>query len=183
MRTDLRPALLALMPRLRRFGIALSGSAEDAEDLVQDVCERVLRRADQIRDQARVDAWIYGIMRNLWLDRVRSRRHRRHEELSAADEVASDDGRRTTETRITLDAVREVLGSMSEEHRTVLVLVCVDGLSYREAAEVLGIPLGTVMSRLARARQELSTRMEGRKAYKVVTMLPAGKLCAELARA
>ncbi len=156
---DLRAVLPALMPRLRRFGLALTGTATDADDLVQNACERALRRGDQLRDQARADAWIYGIMRHLWIDEVRSRRVRRHDELDAATGVAGDDGERVAEGRMTLDAVRRVLGTLPSEQRSVLLLVCVDGLSYKEAAEVLGTPIGTVMSRLARGRQELFVRL------------------------
>ena len=68
MEIDLRANLAALLPRLRRFGLALTGSGTDADDLVQNACERVLRRGEQLRDQSRLDAWIYGIMRNLWID-------------------------------------------------------------------------------------------------------------------
>ena len=147
------------MPRLRRFGLALTGTAADADDLVQSACERVLRRGDQLRDQARVDAWIYGIMRHLWIDEVRTRRVRRHDDLQTAGDVAGADGEQLAEQRMTLDAVRRVLGSMPPEQRSVLLLVCVDGLSYKEAAEVLGTPIGTVMSRLSRGRQELFARL------------------------
>ena len=163
MSTDLRSVLTTIMPRLQRFGMALTGSKDETDELVQNVCERVLTRGDQFREQARLDVWIYGIMRHLWIDRVRFRRRRHHEELSAADKIANDDGRQTTEARMTLSAVREALGALSEEHRSVLVLVCVDGLKYREAAEVLKVPVGTVMSRLARARQELALRIYGQE--------------------
>ena len=152
-------AVSVLLPRLRRFGLALTGSAADADDLVQNACERVLRRGEQLRDHARLDAWIYGIMHHLWLDEVRARRLRRHEDLSAAGDVVSVHGDQVVEGRMTLQAVRRALGALPAEQRSVLVLVCVDGLSYREAAEVLGTPIGTVMSRLARARQDLSAQL------------------------
>ena len=83
MQTDLRTSLAALLPRLRRFGLMLTGSGTDADDLVQATCERVLRRGEQLRDHARLDAWIYGIMRNLWTDEIRSRRVRRHDDMEA----------------------------------------------------------------------------------------------------
>lgn len=69
---DLRTSLVALLPRLRRFGLTFTGSATDADDLVQAACERVLSRGGQLRDQARADAWAYGIMRHLWVDKIRS---------------------------------------------------------------------------------------------------------------
>lgn len=173
MSTDLRSDLLAIMPRMHRFGIALTGSKDETDELVQSACERVLTRGNQLHEHARLDVWTYGIMRHLWLDRVRFRRRRHHNELSAADTVASDDGRQTTEARITLSAVREALGTLSEEHRSVLILVCVDGLKYKEASEVLEVPIGTVMSRLARARQELASRIYGEGRPGLVTSLPA----------
>jgi len=157
---DPRSAIAALLPRLRRFALALTGSATDADELVQATCERVLSRADQLRDHARLDAWVYGIMRNMWIDEVRSRKLRRHDELSAASEVIGTDGHAVAEGRITLAMVRRMLAQLSQEQRAVLMLVCVDGLTYKETAAVLSVPLGTVMSRLSRARQELHARMQ-----------------------
>ena len=169
---NLRQALTTLLPRLRRFGLALTGSANDADELVQNVCERVLLRSGQLRDETRMDAWLYGIMRNLWIDELRHRRVRRHEDIDAASGVMGDDGQAVAEGRITLALVRRTMGELPDDQRTVLMLVCVDGLSYREAAGVLGIPVGTVMSRLSRARQDLHERMAGRAAGDTVTKLP-----------
>ena len=145
MRDQIQTGLLALLPRLRRFAVTLTGSVTDAEELVQSACERVLRKADQVREVERVDAWIYGIMRNLWVDELRSRRIRKHEDLDAASDVIGDDGTAIAEGRITLAAVRRQLAELPEDQRVVLLLVSVDGLSYREAAEVLNVPVGTVM--------------------------------------
>jgi RNA polymerase sigma-70 factor (ECF subfamily) len=142
--------------------VALTGSLADADELVQNACERVLRRSGQLRDQARMDAWIYGIMRNLWVDELRFRRVRRHDDMDAALNVVGEDGDAVANGRMTLAAVRHHMGEMPAEQRTVLMLVCVDGLSYKETSEVLGIPIGTVMSRLSRARQDLHERMFGR---------------------
>jgi RNA polymerase sigma-70 factor (ECF subfamily) len=156
---DLRQALIAVLPRLRRFGLALTGSASDADDLVQNTCERALRHADQLREPARLDAWLYGIMRNLWFDEMRHRKVRRHDDIDAASHVIGEDGQATADGRITLEAVRHSMSKLQTDHRAVLMLVCVDGLSYKEAAEVLGVPVGTIMSRLSRARQELHERL------------------------
>ena len=158
---ELRSALIALLPRLRRFGIALTGSAADADELVQAACERAVSRLVQLRTEARLDSWIFRIMRNMWADEVRARRIRQHEPVEAASGMAGENGRTVLEARLTLAAVREALAALPEEQRTVLTLVCVDGLSYKEAAEVLGIPCGTVMSRLARGRQALHRKLEG----------------------
>ena len=161
MPNDLRQALTAVLPRLYRFGLAMTGSAADTDDLVQNTCERVLLRADQLREVTRLDAWLYGIMRNIWIDEMRHRKVRRHDQIDAASEVIGEDGQATADGRINLAAVRRAMGELPEEQRTVLMLVCVDGLSYKEAAEVLGIPVGTVMSRLSRARHDLHDRMSG----------------------
>lgn len=162
-----------LLPRLRRFGLALTGSLADADDLVQAACERALGRAGQLRDHARLDAWIYGIMRNLWTDEVRARRVRSHDSLDDMAEIVGSDGAAAADGQVMLATVRRCLARMSAEHRGVLILVCVDGLSYREAASVLGVPIGTVMSRLSRARHELHALLAARGGANVLTITPA----------
>jgi RNA polymerase sigma-70 factor (ECF subfamily) len=121
-----------------------------------------------------VDAWIYHIMRNLWIDEVRSRRVRAHDTLDAASEVIGMDGAAAAEGHVTLGAVRRCLASLSPDHRAVLTLVCVDGLSYREAADVLEIPVGTVMSRLSRARLDLHALLAARPETASDKVLPMG---------
>jgi RNA polymerase sigma-70 factor (ECF subfamily) len=158
----LKSATAALLPRLRRFGIMLSGSTIEADELVQAACLRAFERIDQLRLATRLDAWLYRIMRNIWIDGRRSAKARRHEPLEAAEHVSGGDGQEIADQRHTLAAVRRALSELPEEHRTVAVLVCVDGLSYKEAADVLGIPVGTVMSRLYRGRQALHEKLRER---------------------
>lgn len=172
MREELRIALVGLLPRLRRFGIALTGSVTDADELVQDACERAMRRDGQLRNEARLDAWLYGIMRNRWTDEVRWRRIRRHDDMEAAHDAVGEDGVRTADARMTLDAVRHALATLPADQRTVLVLVCVDGMSYAEAANVLGIAVGTVMSRLARGRKELHVALNRRSPEDAANVYP-----------
>src|ERR1700712_4864084 len=95
MTDEMRATLIRLLPRLRRFGIALTGSHADADELVQDTCERAMRREHQLRDSSRLDAWLYGIMRNRWTDEVRWRRIRRHDGMEAADATMGEDGERS----------------------------------------------------------------------------------------
>ena len=171
MASDLRQALTAVLPRLYRFGLALTGSRHDADDLVQSTCERVLRHAGKMDEVTRLDAWLYEIMRNLWIDEMRHRSVRRHDELEAADGVIGEDGQATVDGRFNLAAVRKAMSQLPDTQRTVLILVCVDGLSYKQAAQVLGIPMGTLMSRLSRARQDLHQRIAGKPAGNVVTAM------------
>jgi RNA polymerase sigma-70 factor (ECF subfamily) len=168
---DLRQALTTVLPRLYRFGLALTGSAADTDDLVQSACERALRHSDQLRELTRLDAWLYGIMRNLWIDEIRHRKVRRHDDIDAAD-VIGEDGQAKADGRITLAAVRHAMSLLPADQRTVLMLVCVDGLSYRQAAEILGIPVGTIMSRLSRARQVLHERLSGPSSVDPIAPFP-----------
>lgn len=160
--------LVTLLPRLRRFARGLAGSADEADDLVQSACEKALSRLHQWRPSSRLDSWMYRIIRNTYLDSLRARKTRTDHVLRLIEGGPSDamyvDGQRLVENRMTLDAVRRGLATLPEEQRSVLLLVCVEGCSYKEAAEVLGIPPGTVMSRLARGRLALADFVkEGRE--------------------
>jgi RNA polymerase sigma-70 factor (ECF subfamily) len=103
-------------------------------------------------------------MQNHWIDE--RRRKKPHESIDEEEHqnVAGDDGARITEARLTLDTVRELVEAMPDEQRSVLILVCVEEMSYREAADVLEVPIGTIMSRLSRARRALIEAMEENKA-------------------
>lgn len=158
MASDFAHDLIALLPRLRRFARALAGSPDRADDLVQSACERALRARDTFQPGTRLDAWMFRILRNVWIDAAR-RSGARGGEHAGLDEVAEQagwDGRDVTETRLMLAKARAAIAALPPESREVVVLVCVEELSYREAAEVLEVPLGTVMSRLSRARVKLA---------------------------
>lgn len=154
--------LVELLPRMRRFAFALSGSWVEADDLVQAACERALRNADRFEPGTRMDSWLYRIVQNLWLDdrrRAAVRGHGVDPELAGL----SDDGRSAREPgdRLELARVSAAIVALPEAQRAVLALVAVEGLSYRETAEVLDVPIGTVMSRLARARDALHRQTGG----------------------
>ena len=154
---ELREEMLAALPRVRRFAYALTGSRVDGDDLVQAVCERALARLDQFRPGTRMDSWLFRITQTSWVERHRSERLRRPAaDLDAVRHVAGEDGRKVVEARLTLERVRRIVAGLPEDQRSVLALVTVDGRSYREAAESLGVPIGTVMSRLARARRRIA---------------------------
>jgi RNA polymerase sigma-70 factor, ECF subfamily len=148
--------LVALLPRLRRFALVLCRSPSLADDLVQGACERALANADSWKPGTRFDAWVFRILRNHWIDHLRrARAEGMTEDITTRDQLVGDPGEDPILSRLLLADVRRAIDSMPQEQREVLVLVCVEDLAYREAADVLGVPIGTVMSRLARARRRL----------------------------
>ncbi|MBL8771699.1 MAG: sigma-70 family RNA polymerase sigma factor [Phenylobacterium sp.] len=154
--------IVELLPRLRRFALTLTRREHDADDLVQGTVERALGRLDSWKPDTRLDSWLFKIMQNHWIDQVRAQRLRGASEgLDAADEVAGSDGRHVTGVRRELQATLEAVLRLPEEQRAVVGLVLVEGLAYREAAEILAVPIGTVMSRLSRARAALELALEG----------------------
>lgn len=161
-----RQQVVALLPKLRRFARGLSGNAADADDLVQTACLKAIERAHQWTEGTRLDSWMYRILHNQWLDDMRARKVRASDGDGELDQLIADDGAARTEASLTLDAVRKAMAKLPAEQRAVLALICVEGLAYKDAADALGVPIGTVMSRLARARQALGratglTRVEG----------------------
>lgn len=160
MTDDPRTELIQLLPRLRSFARSLTGSVDFADDLVQTGIEKGLRNLASYTPGTRLDAWMFRILRNAWIDTLRARRDTAEFDLEAAETLAGDDGRQTTEARLHLAEVRRAIAALPEEQRVVLMLVCVDGMRYREVAEALGIPQGTVMSRLARARIALAEKLK-----------------------
>jgi len=173
--SDARIRMVALLPRLRAFAVSLSRSRTEADDLVQGACERALGSLASFREGSNFDAWMMRILRNLWIDNHRKRRGEVPlEGTDAPLEPAGDDGRKVVEARLALGDTRMAIETLPEEQRSVLVLVCVEGLSYRDAAEVLQIPVGTVMSRLARARIGLAQAM-GIGAADDTAAMPAGQ--------
>ncbi|HZH12695.1 MAG TPA: RNA polymerase sigma factor [Microvirga sp.] len=148
--------LVALLPRLRRFALVLCRSQVLADDLVQSACERALANAHHWTPGTRFDAWVFRILRNSWIDHLRrSRTEGMKEDVTAQADIVGDAGEEPILSRLLLAEVQQMIDAMPPEQREVLLLVCVEDLAYREAAEILGVPIGTVMSRLARARRKL----------------------------
>ena len=149
--------LIALLPRLRRFAFGLTGSREDADDLVQCACERALKKLHLWQKDTSFDSWMFRITKNIWIDTWRSRKKQGVVvELNEADGVLGRSSADALESRHLLKQVSQAMQQLPEEQRLVLILVSVEEMSYKEAAAILDIPLGTVMSRLARARRKLS---------------------------
>lgn len=159
--STLAPHLAALLPKLWRFALRLTRHHHDAEDLVQRTCVRALERQHQWRTEGSPLSWLYSILHSIWINELNSRR------LHPVSSLSDDDGielELPDEKAGDLDTVmlyRQVVGAVNalpEVQRVVLLLVAVEGLSYREAAEVLSVPIGTVMSRLSRARLTVGQR-------------------------
>jgi len=153
---DTRSEIVALLPRLRRFARALIGNAADADDIVQIAVERALMRIEQYQTGTRLDAWLYSIVRNAWIDEARARQRRAKVFApSELGEQIGNDGAAEAHARLEASDVWQAMAKLPEEQREAVALVCVEGLAYREAAEALGVPIGTLTSRLARGREAL----------------------------
>jgi RNA polymerase sigma factor (sigma-70 family) len=151
--------LIEILPNLRRFALSLTGTMADADDLLQSTVERVLERG--LPDDAAVLPWTMKVCRNLWIDEIRSRKVRQAavNDPSLADEQIVA-GEAEAIGKLSMREVQHALAEMPEEQRAVLLLVAVEGYSYKEAAATLQTPIGTVMSRLARARAALADRID-----------------------
>jgi RNA polymerase sigma-70 factor (ECF subfamily) len=147
--------LPVLLPRLWRFALRLAGDRQDAEDLVQRACVRALERRHPLQPGSSTLSWMFSIVHSLWLNELRARRFRSHGSLAWTEELlertpgttACSPKRHTPHQQII-----SAFEKLPDAQRSVMLLVAVEGLSYREAATVLDVPVGTVMSRLARAR-------------------------------
>jgi RNA polymerase sigma-70 factor (ECF subfamily) len=144
------------LARLWRFGLVLSGSRTTAEDLVQATCVRALERAHQFTPGTRLDRWLFSILHSIWLNEIRATRYRRGAGLVDAETTLVFDGIKEIETNITALQVLQEVQALPEAQRESVYLVYVEGLTYREAAAVLDVPIGTIMSRLAGARARLA---------------------------
>ena len=147
--------LPALLPRLWRFALRLAGDRHDAEDLVQRACVRALERRSQLQPGTSTLSWLFSIVHSVWLNEVRARQIRNHGSMQWTEELAdtvADTGASNPELYTLHQQIIGAVEKLPDAQRTVMLLVAVEGLSYREAATVLDVPIGTVMSRLARAR-------------------------------
>ena len=156
----LSAAIAAELPKVRRHAIGLLYNRADAEDLVQDCLEAALAKQSTLQDPGRLRGWLFTILNNLFLMRMRTNARRGvtlpidefTESLVASSEV---------EDRGTALDLARAMGQLSLEHRQILLLLNVEGYRYDEIADILEMPIGTVMSRLARARQRLRALLEG----------------------
>ncbi|SEO58781.1 sigma-70 family RNA polymerase sigma factor [Aquisalimonas asiatica] len=161
---SLRTRITAEIPHLRRYARALAGCPEEADDLVQGCLERALKNAQKWDPEKGLRSWLFRILHNNHVSRRRSvdrelsfRRHfREPDSVAAGQEVSTE-----------LDGVRAAMAELPEEHRNALLLVAVEGFTYEEASEVLSVPVGTLRSRLSRAREALRAKTNGATAETV----------------
>lgn len=153
-------ALIRLLPNLRRYAMSLARRADLADDLVQTTVERAIRAAGSYDPASRLEPWLFRITRNAFIDMTRRQRTQGVEvDVFDMPEALPDDGDRVIEARLMLRATQDAMKELPPEQAEILHLICIAELSYAEAADVLDIPKGTVMSRLSRARLALAERL------------------------
>ncbi len=150
--------MLKLLPRLRRFAAGLARDPSEADDLCQMTIERAIRRRWQWQEGTRLDSWMYRIMRNCWIDEARAS-NRRQQTFVDEEQGAGVGGSGGQEARAELHDVDAALARLPAEQREAVILVMVEGWSYKEAAEIVGCPVGTLNSRLVRGRDALLTHL------------------------
>ncbi|WP_111561745.1 RNA polymerase sigma factor [Rhizobium sp.] len=158
--SDIRSGLTENLSRLWRYGLVLSHRRDVADDLVQQTCVRALERATQFQVGTRLDRWLFAILHSIWLNEIRSRRVREGQGFVDAEQALVVDGARETEAHVMAAQVLRLVGALPDAQRAAVFLAYVEGLSYKEVAAVLDIPIGTVMSRLAAARATLAGNLK-----------------------
>jgi len=163
---DLSSALPGMLPRLWSFALRISGNQHDAEDLLQRACLRALERAHQLQPGTAPLSWVFSIIHSTWLNELRARSVRNRNGMDWDDEILEtfvDPTVSTPEQNVMSAQIVEAVQQLPEAQRVVMLLVAVEGLSYKEAAEVLNVPIGTIMSRLSRARQVIGAQFGDRE--------------------
>ncbi|MEJ0003933.1 MAG: RNA polymerase sigma factor [Pararobbsia sp.] len=155
---DLPSLLPEMLPRLWAFALRISGNQQDAEDLVQHACVRALERAHQLQPDTAPLSWMFSIVHSIWINEIRARSVRRRNGAEWDDELLETIADPFAPNPETDASIRQIIGAVEqlpEAQRVVMLLVAVEGLSYSEAAQALEVPIGTIMSRLSRARQAI----------------------------
>jgi RNA polymerase sigma-70 factor, ECF subfamily len=160
---EVRGGLEPLYPRLWRFCLVISGSRQSASDLAQATCLRALEKALLFEPGTHLDRWLFTMARRIWLNEMRAAAVRRGGGLVALEDIEIEEPRPGPETNIFAREVFQAVGALPEALRATVLLVYVEGYAYREAAEILEIPVGTVMSRLSAARAKLATMLQIKK--------------------
>lgn len=176
----MRDKILKILPGLRRFAFALTGAKHDADDLLQATVEKLLLSENAPKEAVELQKWAFRLCRNHWIDEVRKRKVREADSL-ADTELPLDqiDNDRRLLSSITLEEVNVAMNKLPEKQRVALAMVSLGGLSYAEVSEALDVPVGTVMSRVSRARTELASQFNDNindkgPALKLVKSAPRG---------
>jgi len=167
---DRRQVIIAEIPRLRRFARALAGDSVAADDLVQDCLERALGRLHLFRDKTNIRAWLFTILRNLFLNQRRGIARRPQEVPLDENQQPSGEAVANQGQGLAIRDLERALSSLPDPQREVILLIGLEGMSYKETAKILGVPVGTVMSRLSRGRETLRRLMEGESGGGKVTL-------------
>ena len=159
---DFRTSLIAEIPHLRRFARSLCGDASLADDLVQDCIERALKKSHLYDVTKPLRAWLYAVLRNIHVSNWRS--NVKHQYAKNIDDLHEGEGatRADQEDNFSTNLITEALDKLPAQQREVLVLVSLEEVSYKDAADIIGVPIGTIMSRLSRARSTLQNILEER---------------------
>jgi len=169
----LRQGIVELLPRLRRYAYALTGARADADDLLQTTVERLLEKG--VPDDANLGKWAFRVCKNVWIDEIRARNVR--VTAAASGKVSGEeivDGERVTMDKMAFAEVTEAMNKLPDEQRAALSLVALEGFSYAEAADALDAPIGTIMSRIARARKALTDALSAKTISVVEGDMPVG---------
>ncbi len=161
MNDEVQRQLPQLLPRLWRFALRLTRHQADAEDLLQRCCLRALEKRGQWRPDSVLLSWLFSIMHSVWLNELRAAQRRREGSLDGGmqiEEVEDHGSAGDPEYQMMCRQVVDAVEALPEAQRVVMILVAVEGFSYREAAQILEVPVGTVMSRLSRARLSVGNR-------------------------
>lgn len=160
---DMGEGLVQIFPRLWRYALALSGSRTEADELTQSACLRALERSAQFDPSTSLDKWVFRIIHNLWLSDRRRHKVRTGQGLVSIDVIDIVDPGPTADHHMERRELLQAILDLPEAQRQAAIIVYVEGYSYRDASMILGIPVGTVMSRLAAARNNLARQMGGQR--------------------
>ncbi len=154
----LKVLILENLQSLRRFAYSLTNNVSDADDLVQDVVERLLKKS--IPQEIKPLPWIFRVCKNAWIDEIRSRKVRTSDDSVDVEQImATNNHQSEFEKGAQKQALLDAIETLPEAYKMVISLIVISGLSYAETSQTLGIPIGTVMSRVARAREKLVTKL------------------------
>ncbi|MEM6308516.1 MAG: RNA polymerase sigma factor [Pseudomonadota bacterium] len=153
---EIRAAMPALYPRLWRYALSLTTRRDWAEDLAQTTCLRAIEKSENFESGTHIDRWMFRMMHNLWINEVRKQKVRTGTGLVAVEDVGLVDEKPNSEANIFTTEVLSAVGALPEAQRMCVMLTYVEGYSYQETADILDIPVGTIMSRLSNARRKLA---------------------------